>query len=62
VQFPLTPEFLDEAERFALRSSCGDCLHQAAGGACALEWPNDDQRQWPPAGATVSFCKEFELR
>ena len=70
MRFPLTREFLEQAERFGLRSACCDCLHQAAGGDCTLEWPNQEQRRWPldaplPDGrapTTVSFCKEFELR
>jgi len=70
MRFPLTREFVEQAARFGLCSACGDCYHQAAGGDCRLEWPNHDQRRWPldaaladgtPA-ATVSFCKEFELR
>jgi len=64
VRFPLTREFAEQAERFGLRSACCDCLHEAAGGDCTLEWPNDEQRRWPPDASwtTVSFCKEFELR
>ena len=64
MRFPVTREFVDQAERFGLRSACRDCLHEAAGGDCTLEWPNDEQRRWPPdpSWTTISFCKEFELR
>jgi hypothetical protein len=59
-----------EAAAFGLRSSCLHCAHrEAATGACAHGWPNDEQRRWPldapgPDGrrpAEVQFCKEFEL-
>jgi hypothetical protein len=70
VRFPLTPEVLDEAERFALRSSCVHCYFELADGRCGLGWPNDDQRRWPldapnpdgSAATEIAFCKEFELR
>jgi hypothetical protein len=70
MRFPLTEDFLAEAERFQLRSACRDCRHEEPDtGACRLGWPNQDQRRWPldapgPDGArpaVVDFCKEFEL-
>jgi hypothetical protein len=56
--------FLNEMSEFALRFTCGDCLHFLADeGRCAHEWPNHDHRAPPGAGEPeVVFCKEFEVR
>lgn len=71
MRVPLTDLLLEEAERYALRSSCEHCvfyLRQSKG--CLHEWPNEEQRRWPldasdasgSRPSEVSFCKEFELR
>lgn len=71
MRFPLTDRLVEEAERFAFRSSCRHCLfHVAAENRCAHDWPDKGQGRWPldapdPDGtrpAEVAFCKEFELR
>ncbi len=71
MRFPLTPQLVDEAARFALRSACRDCLYwRAAAGACLHGWPDHGQGRWPldaplPDGTApteATFCKEFELR
>jgi len=71
VKFPLTPQLIDEANRFALRSACRDCFYwRAAAGECLHGWPDTGQRRWPldapmPDGSApvdAAFCKEFELR
>jgi hypothetical protein len=70
VKFPLTPQLIEEAKRFELRSACRDCFFWR-GGDCAHGWPDEGQRRWPldePDPATgalpefAAFCKEFELR
>jgi hypothetical protein len=71
VYFPLDARLLEEARRFNLRSACEHCLFFIAqSGACAHEWPNEDQRHWPldkprddgTIPTEAPFCKEFELR
>jgi hypothetical protein len=72
VKFPLTPELVDEARRFSLRSSCGHCFYwDARRQQCWHGWPDQGQRRDPldapdpVTGETpteVAFCKEFELR
>jgi hypothetical protein len=72
VRFPITPELLEESERFQLRSACPHCRHQCKrDGSCSLGWPNEGQRRWPlgPAPGSreaavpdeIDFCREFEL-
>lgn len=69
MRFPLTPELLEEADRYQLRSACRDCFFHVRR-RCAHEWPDAIQRRWPldaPDAAgqrpdVASFCKEFELR
>ena len=71
MKFPLTDEVAREARRYQLRSACGHCLfHVAAEDRCAHEWPDEDQKRWPPDAPdadgrrpdSIAFCKEFELR
>jgi hypothetical protein len=63
MKFPLTERLLREAAEFELRSACQHCLYwRAARGECLHGWPDDGQRQWPLAGDTAAFCKEFELK
>jgi hypothetical protein len=71
VRFPLTPQLIDEARRFELRSACRDCLFWIERKQeCLHGWPDEGQRRWPldaPAAdgsppTEVAFCKEFELR
>jgi len=71
VKFPLTPQLLDEAKRFELRSACRDCFYWSEQRqACWHDWPDEGQRRWPldapnPDGSVpteAAFCKEFELR
>ncbi len=74
MKFPLTETLAREANRFQLRSACGDCFYYlAAEDACAHGWPVSEQkhgvedvvaraadaRAAGPSEAT--FCKEFEL-
>jgi hypothetical protein len=72
VRFPITPELLEESERFQLRSACPHCRYQRKrDGSCSLGWPNEAQRRWPIGASPgsrelaerdeVDFCKEFEL-
>lgn len=69
MKFPLTPELIEEAKRFALRSACRDCFYWR-GTQCAHDWPDVGQRRFPldapnPDGSLpteAAFCKEFELR
>jgi hypothetical protein len=71
MKFPLTPQLLDEAKRFELRSACRDCFFWSERReACAHDWPDEGQRRWPldapdangNVPTEVAFCKEFELR
>jgi hypothetical protein len=71
VRFPLTPEVLDQAKRFGLRSSCVHCFYYfEAEQRCSSEWPLEGQERWPleapdPDGSPathIHFCREFELR
>lgn len=72
MKFPLTQQLIDEANRFSLRSACGDCFYwDARGEKCKHDWPDEGQRRWPidardpETGETpseVAFCKEFELK
>jgi hypothetical protein len=72
VRFPLTPELVQEARDFELRSACRDCLFWLERkGECLHGWPDEGQRRWPidaadpvtgAAPTEVAFCKEFELR
>ncbi len=71
MKFPLTPQLVEEAKRFELRSACRDCFFwREKVTACAHDWPDEGQRRWPidapNADGTppteAAFCKEFELR
>lgn len=70
MKFPLTEELLDEAKRYALRSSCQHCLFFVAEESrCAHGWPDEGESRWPldkpdedgKQPTWVAFCKEFEL-
>ena len=52
--------FLREAEAFALRFACEDCVHWNDTGACTLEYPAEPRRD-ALAGESLMFCKEFDL-
>lgn len=71
MRFPLTPQLIEEARRFELRSACRDCLFWIERKQeCLHGWPDEGQRRWPldaplPDGSPpteAAFCKEFELR
>jgi len=71
VRFPLTPQLIDEARRFELRSACRDCFYWSERlNACRHGWPDEGQRRWPldapnadgSVPTEAAFCKEFELR
>ncbi len=72
MKFPLTPQLIEEARRFELRSACRDCFYWSEQQqACWHGWPDEGQRRWPldapdpttgEMPETVAFCKEFELR
>ncbi len=70
MRFPLTRTLVDEAERFALRSSCRHCFfYVKREQRCAHEWPDRGQSRWPldalgddgEPPVDAEFCKEFEL-
>jgi hypothetical protein len=68
MRFEIDARLLTEAARYELRSACRDCLfHASAEGRCAHGWPPGDQARTVAEaaasgeGASVSFCKEFEL-
>jgi len=71
VRVPLTDSLLEEVRQFSLRSSCQHCLYFLEDSErCLHEWPNDEQKRWPldapdangERPATMSLCKEFELK
>ncbi len=72
MRFPLTPELVQQAREYALRSACRDCLYwNTRRGECWHGWPDEGQRRWPldgggqdgePPPTEAAFCKEFELR
>lgn len=65
VRLPIDPRFIAEAQRFALRFTCEDCLrYDKDSGACAHEWPNQEHLRitWESPPREVVFCKEFELK
>ncbi len=65
MKLPISPSFLIERERFALRHCCEECaLFDEQTDDCAHGWPTEGHRRTyyqsnPPA---IIFCKEFELR
>ncbi|WP_394848349.1 hypothetical protein LZC95_12905 [Pendulispora brunnea] len=61
----LDARLLQEAERFAFRFACEDCVHFDPGppGRCAHGYPPGPRRdQLESAQIEITFCKEFELR
>jgi hypothetical protein len=65
MQFPLTPEFLEERRRYALQHCCEECaLFDEARNECAHGWPNAIHRRayYETPRAKIIFCKEFELK
>lgn len=60
---PVDARLREEAERFALRFRCDDCVHFRPD-ACAHGYPIEAHRgssEGPIEGPFVVFCKEFEL-
>ena len=59
----IDPRLRDEAERFRLRFTCGDCVHFAEERrACANGYPTDSHLEIDLERAeSLEFCKEFEL-
>jgi len=57
------PRFREEAERFALRFACEDCIwYDAEAQRCSHAYPNEAHRRVDlDAVHHVTFCKEFEL-
>ncbi|WP_394827037.1 hypothetical protein [Pendulispora albinea] len=66
------PRLLEEAQRFAFRFACEDCVHFLDSHQCAHGYPPAPRRSaltGAGEGATpiapeaeITFCKEFELR
>jgi len=56
-------QLVEEAKRYALRYTCECCVHFTSDkGECSLEYPNEAHREVPlTVGASVVFCKEFDL-
>lgn len=57
--------FTEERRTFALRFACEDCAYfDAEGERCSHGYPNAEHREAHVAetGASLVFCKEFELR
>lgn len=55
---------VEEARRHALRFACEDCAHRTDSAGCAHGYPADARprrEDLAAPGATMSFCKEFEL-
>jgi hypothetical protein len=68
MRLPVDAEFLHEVERFALRFTCGNCMHLVvsagsvgSAGVCGNGWPTEDHMLVPVSGERVVFCKEFEV-
>jgi hypothetical protein len=63
VRTPVDLQLREEARRFQLRFTCGDCVHfEAEQRVCANGYPTNphldvDLQQ----RASLEFCKEFEL-
>jgi hypothetical protein len=59
----IDPELRDEAKRFGLRFTCGDCAHFAPERqACAHGYPTRPHLSVDlEAEESLEFCKEFEL-
>lgn len=55
----VTLQLIDEAERFALRYACDDCLH-FVDDKCAHGYPIGERRRFLTVGEHIEFCKEFE--
>lgn len=69
MHYLLTAKVSREALDFKLKSSCLDCyFYIQKTGLCAHEWPNTQQKKCleecrdDGVEATISLCKEFELR
>jgi hypothetical protein len=63
---PVDARLTTEAARFALRFACDDCVHFSSerDPTCGHGWPvRLRRRELEPSesGASVAFCKEFEL-
>lgn len=56
-------QFLDEQQRFLLRSSCASCVYfEPDTRRCSEGYPNEEHVTVPArVGDVVCFCKSFEL-
>lgn len=64
MRFRLSPAFLEERLRYALRHTCEDCVHyDPCSAECVHGYPNAEHREksLDDEGAELVFCKEFEL-
>jgi len=63
VRTPVDLRLREEAARFHLRFTCGDCVHFAAERrACANGYPTEAHLEIDLERAeSLEFCKEFEL-
>lgn len=63
MRLKITPEFLEQAERFALRRHCEDCVMYDADRAlrdrCAHGYPTDEHTV-DESSTDLIFCKDFE--
>lgn len=63
MKLPITPEFQREAELFALRRHCEDCVlydvERPARDRCAHGYPTEEHSRASETTAIV-FCKDFE--
>jgi hypothetical protein len=63
VRTPVDAQLREEARRFQLRFTCGDCVHFAAERrACANGYPTNAHLDVDlERHESLEFCKEFEL-
>lgn len=64
MRFRVDGRFVEERERYCLRSCCEQCVHfDALGERCVHGYPTPEHREAAQGTleAQVSFCKEFEL-
>ena len=61
---PVDEQLIDQAARFRLRFGCEDCAHHdPQTQRCSAGYPNDEHLGPALAsGASLCFCKSFELR
>jgi hypothetical protein len=60
---PVDDRLRDEAQRYAFRFACDDCVHfDAATSRCSLGYPSAPRRDALDArAALLELCKSFEL-